>query len=82
MHYKINEKTSTTTFWTFSFRQLHAMLTTPTTLFLSDNKTEQNNKKVVVFEQSLPHITGETYKERENRERERERERIEKYNPS
>ena len=81
LHYKINEKISTTTFWTFSFRQLHAMLTTPITRhFFYDNKTEQNNKKVVVFEQSLPHITGETYKERENRERERER--IEKYNPS
>ena len=72
MHYKINEKISTTTFWTFSFRQLHAMLTIPTPwesitrpLFLLDNKTEQNNKKVVVFEQSLPHITGATYREGE-----------------
>ena len=42
LHYKINEKISTTTFWTFSFRQLHAMLTTPITRHFFYQTTKQN----------------------------------------
>ena len=42
LHYKINEKISTTTFWTFSFRQLHAMLTTPITCHFFYQTTKQN----------------------------------------